>query len=350
MTALARGQANSTTLPVLVLHAIFDHVLKDAELAEFAVWYQGTQVFPVSGRESIDVDSDRIGLGSYAAPYQVPTNEGLGKHEIRWWYRETATSDPVEYTQVFEVVEAVSDARAPAYAFLADLRDLCILQKDADDARLQGIVALASRYVERATGRFFEPRYRDIRISGRDTPTIRLMDPIIAIGSVAIDYGPLSDTEVSIALEDLLVYNRHLAENLNQPDDRNAPRLELFRLPTHARTYATGVTFPPGQQNIHIQGVFGFTDPDGTPVGDTPQLIARVTQLLALRYLPKLSDVLRREAAEQRWRLLEERGGQGSYKLASLPGNPAFAGRFTGDPEIDQILASYSRPPRIEAV
>lgn len=352
MTALARGQVNSTSLPVLVLHAIFDSILKDADTAEFSVWLDGSKIFPdPADRESINTTDDRLGLGTYAAPYTVETDAVIGKYEIRWYYKETATSDPVEYTQVFEVVDAVSDPRAPAYAFMKDLRDQdCISQKDADDERLHSLVGLAGHYVERVTGRFFEPRFRNVRIDGRDTPTLRLGDAIVSIGSVSIDYGPLATGEVDIDLEDILVHNRHLSQGLNQPDDRNSPRIELFRLPEHARTYATGVTFPRGQQNIRVQGVFGFTDPNGTPVGDTPQLIEHATRLLVLRNLPRLSDVLRRDAAQKRWRLTEERNAQGNYKLAQLPSNPAFAGRFTGDPEIDQILASYSRPPRIEAV
>ncbi|HVW29217.1 MAG TPA: hypothetical protein VHC69_27815 [Polyangiaceae bacterium] len=44
------------------------------------------------------------------------------------------------------------------YAMVADLRAEGVSTAAASDARLEQLIARASRYVERITARFFEPR------------------------------------------------------------------------------------------------------------------------------------------------------------------------------------------------
>lgn len=356
MIALARGQTNSCSLPVLVLHTIFDGILKDAYSAEFTIEYNGSQVYPGSGRQAITLTAcptgHRIRLGTYVAPWAVPSNASIGRHTATWYYKEAATSDEVTWSQTFEVVRQIFDPRAPLYAFVDDLRcDVCDVKRTSDDRKLSELLAMASRYVERYTGRFFEAKSQNVYRDGRASPALRLQDPIIAIGEVAIDFGPLVTGELEIDMEDLLVYNRHLTQGLNQPDDRNAPKIELFRVPEEARVFSTETRFPEGRQNIRVLGVFGFTDPNGTPIGETPYLIQHATKLLALRNLYGLLATQKRDRAMRNWRLVSESGQQSSYKLAELEDtNPVFSGRFSGDPEIDQILASYCRPPMIGVV
>jgi hypothetical protein len=65
-----------------------------------------------------------------------------------------------------------------------------------------------------------------------------------------------------------------------------------------------------------------------------------VTKLLALRELPRMTDVDRREDAQRRWRLTSERTRDQSYTLEALP----LTGAFTSDPEIDNILVAFVRP------
>jgi len=105
------------------------------------------------------------------------------------------------------------------------------------------------------------------------------------------------------------------------------------------------LVWPRGQQNVEARGVFGYTEPDGSPTGRTPELIRRVTMLLVLRELPLLGDVDAREDAQRRFRLTSERTRDQSYTLEAL----RLHGAFTGDPEIDNVLVAFMRPPDLGA-
>ena len=224
----------------------------------------------------------------------------------------------------------------------------------ANDENLYFKIILATELVERYTGRQFVPIQKNVRRNGRRNPAIVLDDTIIGIGEVALDFGPLSTGEISVQADDILVFNRHLTEQLRQPDDRNHPRLELFHIPrstSFARTHGD-VVFPEGVQNVRVLGVFGYTDPTFTslPVGQTPNLIRRVTEMMVCQDLDKLKDQEKRFRSRNRWRLLREDSQQSSYQLQETGNNPAAMGLLTGDPAIDQILSAFLRPPRFGAV
>jgi hypothetical protein len=67
--------------------------------------------------------------------------------------------------------------------------------------------------------------------------------------------------------------------------------------------------------------------------------------LLALRSLPLLGDGDSSDEARSRWRLIEERTRDQSYKLD----RDSRTAMFTGDSEVDAILARYRRPPGLGA-
>ena len=91
---------------------------------------------------------------------------------------------------------------------------------------------------------------------------------------------------------------------------------------------------------MELSGLWGYTEPDGTPEGRTPPAIRRACMLLVLRWLSPLGDEDAAGDARNRWRIVEERTRDQSYKLAPVRGS----GAFTGDPEIDAILARNRRP------
>jgi hypothetical protein len=64
-----------------------------------------------------------------------------------------------------------------------------------------------------------------------------------------------------------------------------------------------------------------------------------------MRELPLLGHVDAREDAQRRFRITSERTRDQSYTLEAL----RLHGAFTGDPEIDNILAAFSRPPDLGA-
>ena len=62
--------------------------------------------------------------------------------------------------------------------------------------------------------------------------------------------------------------------------------------------------------------------------------------LLALRLLPRATNLEAREDNRRRPRVIEERTRDQSYRLA--PPVPTVS--LTGEPEVDEILARYRRP------
>jgi hypothetical protein len=97
--------------------------------------------------------------------------------------------------------------------------------------------------------------------------------------------------------------------------------------------------FSPAAPRTSSPRRWGFTEPDGTAEGRTPLEIRRVCILLVLRGIDPLAGAASSDA-RNRWRLVEERTRDQSYRMAELRvGNP-----LTGDPEIDAILARYRRP------
>jgi hypothetical protein len=86
-----------------------------------------------------------------------------------------------------------------------------------------------------------------------------------------------------------------------------------------------------------------YTDPDGPGAGRTPELIRHVIKLLVSREIPTMTDSSVREERQKRWRMVSERTRDQGYNLEPLHGQ----GGFSGDPEIDAILASYQRAPQL---
>jgi hypothetical protein len=230
------------------------------------------------------------------------------------------------------------------YATVADLRAEGVTEATASDARIESLIALAGSYIERMTGRFFESRAQTLRLDGTGGRVQPLGQPIVSVEAVFVDSSPFSPGGAPVDPISYRVYNRHLTEGLLLPDDRDNPRIELIGgdepFPGVGR-----LGWPRGQQNIEVRGVFGYTDPDGSPTGRTPELIRHVTKLLVLRELPRMTDLDRREDALRRWRITSERTRDQAYTLEAL----RLSGEFTGDPEIDTILAALVRPPDLGA-
>jgi hypothetical protein len=222
------------------------------------------------------------------------------------------------------------------------------------DAFLLGRIVLASRYVEKVTGRFFEPRYLGINADGKGGRMLLLDMPIVAIEDVLFETSPFLPSSQTIDPDLIRVYSRHLSQGLTMPDDRNDPKIELFHASEDIAAVAafpfafTRLIFPFGQQNIIVQGVFGYTDPDGSIQGSTPALICHVTKMLVMREVDKLTDVSKRDDAMKRFRIKSEKTREQSYTLEGLGAAKRY-GLFTGDPDIDTILAMFIRPPKLGA-
>jgi hypothetical protein len=209
------------------------------------------------------------------------------------------------------------------YATVADLRAEGVTPLQADNARLGRLILEAGQFIDRVTGWYFEPRAMTLQLDGRGTPTLEPPVPPIELWRLAID-----GHEVSLNPSSVIVVGAPVGPGFD------APRLVL----------RDGRVFPRGQRNVQAEGWWGYTEPDGVPSGRTPLEIRRATMLLVLRGLPPLADA---EAvdARNRWRVVEERTRDQSYRLGSN-GTP---GPFTGDAEIDAVLLRYRRPPGLGA-
>jgi hypothetical protein len=206
------------------------------------------------------------------------------------------------------------------YATVADLRAEGVTPTNASDARLQTLLAEAGTFVDSVTGWFFEPRALTLRMDGRGHSSIEPALPPVRLDALAIEH----EGALSVALEDLVVEGSPVGAGFL------GPRLTL----RHGRR------FPKGVANVTAAGLWGYTEPDGTPTGRTPAPIRTVTMQLVLRALPLLSNEEAWESARRRWRLVEERTRDQSYRL-----NPAtFSTFLTGDPDIDLVLLRYRRP------
>ncbi len=364
MTALARGQASSCANPALDLFTQVAGILVDVAAIEFQIFDvsdPGKQLNPVQvhpttigSRATVNVGSlcpagDKLSTGHFVARWTPPIDEAIGTHEARWFFRLTPSSPEQSFREEFEVLVEVAGVSGTGYAFVSDLRGEGVTATDASDARLQQLIALASRYVERVTARFFEPRVQDLGVDGTGGRTLPLGHPIIGVEGVFIDSSPFTPGDLGVDPSVYRVYNRHLTQGMLLPDDRDNPKLEFVhgsdlagvRFEAIGGTGLASLVWPRGQQNVTVRGVFGYTEPDGSPTGRTPELIRHATKLLVMRNLPPLGNSDQREDAQRRFRLTSERTRDQSYTLEAL----RLHGAFTGDPEIDNILVAFVRPP-----
>ena len=210
------------------------------------------------------------------------------------------------------------------YATVDHLRDEGVTATQASDDQLTALIDEASSLIDQVTGWFFEPRALSFRMDGRGAPSIEPPAPPIRVDRLAVE-----DAELSLDPNDLVVVGAPVQPGFD------GPRLTLRQ----------GRVFPRGQGNVEAEGLWGYTEDDGTTEGRVPLAIRRACILLVLRWLPLLADDDGAGDARNRWRIIEERTRDQSYKLDRV----AQTGAFTGDPEIDGILARYRRPPGMGA-
>lgn len=360
MAHLARG-ANSTALaPLLDIWITENGVIADPDDGSLTwsivnISTDAMEIGPVTvtGPITVNLTTHRIAnqTGHFAAVRSplVPANETVGAHEIRWAW--TIDGAPFSYAQRFDVLEGVPRGLGGGYCLVSDLRAEEIGDDAVSDLRLLKLIAQESRFVDRATRRFFEPRFLSFRADGTASPILLLGEPIIALSTVKI-----ADQEIAIDFDsnELVVYNRHLG-GLLEPDDRTAPRIQLplrnlpFELEgTWSPAFQIGQSlrsrFPDYAQNIMVEGLFGYTDPDGTHLGQTPDPIREATMLLVRRKIPTLADTEGQFEAQEghRTKRIKTRDQELELDGERLSGVITI----TGDAQIDRLLSLFVRSLR----
>ncbi len=211
------------------------------------------------------------------------------------------------------------------YTTVADMRAEGVTMAQATDDRLEALIDEATRTIDQLTGWFFEPRVMTLHLDGRGTRSIEPPYPSISLMQLAVD-----GTERSRSAEDLLVVGAPVQPGFY------APRMTLL----------DGGVFSKGDGNVLVSGQWGYTEDDSTAFGRTPLAVRRACMMLVLRNLPFLTDEDEVADARNRWRIVEEKTRDQSYKLDK----PTGSATLTGDPEIDAILLRYRRPSRLGAV
>jgi hypothetical protein len=364
MPAIARGQTSDCTNPIIDLFTRFGSTPTDVHELSYQIFEKVSfptplQVYPVSGRQTVDLtdcpSGDRIDPGHYVARWTVPDAEALGTHEIRWFFKSGAMSPEQSFTEEFEVTDLLVGAIAQEYATVQQLRDEGVTTTQASDSVLHRKIVMMSALINRWTGRWFYPRSMTLLLDGNNADTLMVGPPIISVSAVTLlDQGNVITSDTVVELSDIRIYNRHLTQQLLDPDDRNNPKLQWLRfdgLRHHLPGIVSAGFFPRGTQNIRVVGYFGYTDPDGTPSGKTPDLINYACMQLVVRDLPKLTDFEARDEQAMRGRVTSLRTRDQSITWAA-PGqkSTALGSSWSGDPAIDSIIASYRRPPTFGAV
>ncbi len=361
MTTIARLQPSSAGNPLLDVFFKASGVPSDVALLQFIVYELvtvpgvETQVYPPSGRATANLVTDRVETGRYAAAWTPGGAEVLGAHRIRWFFKLLSSSSEQQFAEDFTVVDAAGAATASAtssigYTTIAELRAEGVTASMASDDRLTRLIARASRLVEHWTGRVFAPVSKTIKVDGTGARGLLLDEAIISISEVhVLDAFGFEDTEsfTDVELSELRIYNRHLSQGLLDPDDRDSPKIE-FVWPSRWTFHGM---WPRGRQNIEVTGIFGYTDPDGSATGKTPDLIVHATNLMVIRELPPLADTAERDDVRFRFAITNQKTRDQSISYSPNAGGATFSGsgsgRLTGDAEIDTILERYTRPTKL---
>lgn len=343
MISIAKGQTLSTTGTVLDVFltdpSLGDALLRDPVALSFALYLEaGDQIYPSSDIEDVDLVADKLGKGHYCATFLVPAGAPVGPAKICWAY-EMPSGFEGEIVVPVEIVSSTSLIRS-GYSGISDVRAEGVLPYEAGDDRVSRSIFSASQLIERITERWFMPRHCTFTIDGTGNRVLDLPAPIIAIESVTVALdGSFAGLE-PMDPTGFRAYARHVTEGMVEEDDRQCPRLVLDDCSVLARVGVDFGVWPRGRKNIQVQGVFGYTDYDGSPTGKTPELIREVCTTVAIARTEKIAL---RSPASGPVTMEKTRDQEIQYSDAGL------GGAFTGDSEIDMLLESFRRPPTFSA-
>lgn len=361
MAHVPRGTNSTAAAPLLDLWITDNGVIADPDdgsltwsIVDLTTEAKELSPSTITGPVTVDLDAHRISdqtghFAAVAAPL-VPADADTGAYEIRWSW--TIDGAPFAYAQRFDVLEGVPRGLGGGYALVSDFRREDICEEAASTLKLLRLIHEQSSEIERWTKRFFEPRFLKIKADGTGTDTLLLGPPIIALSRVLVRDQPIA---VDFASDQLRVYNRHIG-GLLQPDDRVSPRVTIpnLRLPVELGGRWGGVftgsmslrtSFPEHPLNVLVEGLFGYTDPDGTHLGKTPDPIRRATMLLVRRNLPSLADTEAQFEAEEGHRV--KRIKTRDQEIEFNPEREAGVVNITGDAQVDRLLSRYIRTLRI---
>lgn len=353
MVFMARTQASSATNPLLTF--IYQDPaygwMEDVFALSYAIVDVSTpakEITPVSkvAKTAINTTTYRLSEGRYYAPQTIGGDWGLGDYQVIWYYTVADGDDEQTMTTPLVVTD---EAHGPPsyYATVADVYDAGLDDDTYTVKQVRGALAKATALLERWTGRSFRAAYKTIRVDGGGGMKLRLREPIIAVERLDVEEEFLQQYFLSEESREVHIYNRHIRLGQVQPDDRNNPRIDYSygTRPLGAIGY-----YPDGALDVKVTGMFGYTEPDGSPLGSTPTIVRDLVVKIALLHVDGAATD-EAWSVKNKWKITEERtrdqqvkygGSGGSTSVYTGPGSTAF---FTGDPEIDAAILMLKSGP-----
>jgi len=351
MKGLAAGEQSNTDRPILQLFCRDAGFLADFDSGTFIVEDVSTGTPSTVVATTTFIAGHKLGTGRYAITTGDTASWNQGYHRAVCTYKMSATGQ--DYVQVipFEILNAADWPTGMAYSGYISTRQA---QDDSFIDITETTLTIAQRYINRIsrqiemwTRRFFEPRFMCYKRSGQNDPTLLIDEAIIAIEDIYAVWQTTSGSD-TYKFEQYLykVFNRHL-DGYFAEDDRHNPRIVLTDVDGDI-VDSSGWSWPYGNQNIELRGVFGYTETELDPsngnviVGQTPMDIAAAVGALLYRYVedPTLSNpAIIRPGAVKSMRTRDQSisfGGDSSGSTAPSD--------LSGDPLIDAILVKYCAP------
>jgi hypothetical protein len=257
------------------------------------------------------------------------------------------TTDETDDTPI-----AVTDKVLRGYCTIADMRTEGYQDPPHSDARVQGAIDLAMKMIDRICGQRFDAYFATMSLNVKRMYDEHHLDvPIAALWKI-------TDDDSDILLSDIEVYNRHLTQALDNPNDRANPMIAYGT--DHGGVFAGG-RFNRGRKTLKLWGVFGYTEigagdlvgetAAGSQIplsyGSTPLDIHRACMLLVADHLGTLATG--GNEASLASRVLSQKTMDQSYTLQAKAAAEAVYG-MTGNDEADAILMRYPPPLPIGSV
>jgi hypothetical protein len=173
-------------------------------------------------------------------------------------------------------------------------------------------------------------------------------DPIIGVVSVhTVSTGLTTETNTFDA-SDLVIYNRHM-RGLRHPDDRDNPMITFRGEEANMFAAMFGRTVRQARQNVVVEGWWGYTQPDGSVFGKTPDDIAWVVKALAMKRLRPMFKTHGTGIYTSGPVVKESTRDQSLSYVVPMTGS-IKGSLITGDVEIDNILSMYVGPMPVASV
>lgn len=208
------------------------------------------------------------------------------------------------------------------------------------DATLDLAWERAVRFFEEATGWFFVKVDGELDLNGNGEVRLNLPYPVVSSGQGGDGIESITLFDEDDAVDDALYEVNQGA----QPGVAD-PRLNAYVEYVANSSVATAsrspeaelhAVWPYGVQNIHLDGSWGYLEPDGS----TPVLVKKAIAKLVIRELADLDDCDDQEDLRRGGIVSESVTGRSHTFHANAVGHGV-----TGDPEIDRIIRRYRRPP-----